>query len=80
MGVGVSDGFVVVVGFGVRLGDGVAGLGVAVRAVVGRGVGVGAMVGDSVGEAVVSGVALGEGTLIAVLAEGSGDCSGLGDI
>ena len=81
MGVGVSDGFVVVVvGFAVGVGDGVAGFGVAVRAVVGRGVGVVVEVGDSVGEGVVSGVALGDGTLIAVLAEGSGDCSGSGEI
>ena len=77
MGVGVSDGLIVVV---VGVGDGVAGFPVAVRAVVGCGVGVGAGVGDSVGEAVSSGVVLGDGTLIAVLAEGSGDCSGSGVI
>ena len=70
MGVGVSDGFVVVV----------VGFGVGVRAIVGRGVAVGEGVGESVGNALVSGVVLGDGNVITVLAEGSGDCSGSGEI
>jgi hypothetical protein len=72
---------VVVVGFAVGVGEGVAGSGVAVHTVVGRDVAVGMGVGESVGETVVSGVALGEASVIAVLADGSGDfCSGSGEI
>ena len=67
MGGGVSDGFVVVV----------VGFGVGVRTIVGRGV---AGVGESVGDGLVSGVGLGDGNVITVLAEGSGDCSGPGEI
>jgi len=62
------------------VGDGVAGFGVAVRAVVGRGVTVDSGVGDSVAAAGASAVGVGEGSVIAVLAEGSGDCSGWGEI
>ena len=80
MGVGLSDGFVVVVvGFGVGVGVGEDVGGVGVRTIVGRGVAV-AGVGDSVGDALVSGVGLGDGNVITVLAEGSGDCSGSGEI
>lgn len=70
------------VGFGVGVGDGVAGLGVGVRTVVGRGDAVEVGVGDSVGATVVSGVelGLGLGSVIDVLAEGSGDSFGSGEI
>ena len=62
------------------MGDGVAGLGLGVRTVVGRGDAVGVGVGDSVGATVVSGVGLGLGSVIDVLAEGSGDSFGWGEI
>ena len=65
----------IVVGFVVGVGDAVAGLGV-----VGRGDALAVGVGDPVGTADVSGVGLGEGRVIAALAEGSGDCSGPGEI
>jgi len=76
-GLGVTGLGVGVTGFGV----GVAGFGVGVRAIVGRGDAVGT-VGDSVadGAALVSGDCEGTGTVIAVLAEGSGDGSGWGEI
>ena len=68
------------VGFGVGVGDGVAGFGVGVRTVVGRGDAVVVGVGDSVGATVVSGVGLGDGRVMTVLAEGSGDSIGSGEI
>ena len=68
------------VGFGVGVYDAVTGFGVGVRAIVGRGVAVGTGVGDSVAAADVSGVGLGLGSMIDVLAEGSGDSLGSGEI
>src|SRR5206468_9226764 len=76
LGVGVAGLGVGVAGFGV----GVAGFGVGVRTTGGRGVAVGSDVGDSVAAAGASEVGLGEGSVIAVLAEGSGDSFGWGEI
>jgi hypothetical protein len=82
VGAGVTVGFGVtglgvgVAGFGV----GVAGFGVGVGATVGRGDGMGDGVGDSVAAAEISGVGLGDGRVMTVLAEGSGDSFGSGEI
>ena len=82
VGAGVTEGLGVtgfgdaVAGFGV----GVAGFGVGVRATVGRGVAVGSGEGDADATAVASGVGEGEGSVITVLAEGSGDSFGSGEI